>query len=126
MEKIKSEKKSVWKKRVFRYNGSGKSAREYGEKIWDWSGASFGWVALLMGLFGRRKDTYMVPVKIKKDAIIEIGRDQFVLDCHLIIFTIHDPNQKVVGHRFCATDLDGIKYIKDGYKGYFRKEGDSL
>ncbi len=54
MEKIKSEKKSVWKKRVFRYNGSGKSAREYGATIWEWSGASFGWVAL-MALFGRRR-----------------------------------------------------------------------
>jgi hypothetical protein len=37
MEKIKSEKKSVWKERVFRYNGSGKSAREYGRIIMSWA-----------------------------------------------------------------------------------------
>ena len=37
MEKIISEKKSVWKERVFRYIGSGKSAREYGRIIMSWA-----------------------------------------------------------------------------------------
>lgn len=39
MEKVNSsKKKSVWKKRISRYNGKGKKAREYGKLIWEWSG----------------------------------------------------------------------------------------
>ena len=33
-----SSKKSVWKKRISRYNGKGKKANAYGKLIWEWSG----------------------------------------------------------------------------------------
>lgn len=48
-----SSSKKVWKKRIHRYNH--KTNYEYGKVIWDWSGASFGWFAILMGLFRRRQ-----------------------------------------------------------------------
>lgn len=50
-----SSSKAVWKKRIHRYNH--KTNYEYGVKIWDWSGASFGGVILtfIIGLFRRRR-----------------------------------------------------------------------
>tara|TARA_E500000331_G_scaffold351305_1_gene397695 strand:+ start:182 stop:1222 length:1041 start_codon:yes stop_codon:yes gene_type:complete len=97
--------------------------------------AGFGWTAVwffLLGLVRRqkaKKATYMVPCSIKKNAIIQIAEEEYVLDCHLIIFTILDPKKKgwngedkVVGHYFSATSPDGRRFIKTSYKGYYQEQ----
>lgn len=54
-----SASKSVWRKRIHRYNH--KTNYKYGVKVWEWSGASFGCFSLLLGfLGGRRKVQGMV------------------------------------------------------------------
>ena len=54
-----SSSKSTWRKRIHRYNGSGSKARQYGKKVWSWSGAGVApaFLGLLLGWVRRRRES---------------------------------------------------------------------